>query len=66
MKVFGKWLVMVKTSEKKGIVASFDTKKESIEELTLLGFIRKADNEWLDSLGNKYHIEKNIKEYGRG
>lgn len=62
MKVFGKWLVMGMVDNKAHIIASFRTKKETVEALGVSGF-KKDGTLWEDSKGNKFYIEKNVKEY---
>ncbi len=48
--------------EKKGVTASYDSKKEAEAALNEL-FQKFDENLWGDSKGNRFHIEKNTKEY---
>lgn len=63
MKVFGKWLVMGIINRKYRIASSFMTKEDAIEALNNCGFKRLDNNLWEDSLGQKFFIEKNMKEW---
>lgn len=63
MKVYGKWLVMGTVNGHKRIASSFMTKKDAIETLEICGFKRLENNLWEDSLGQKFFIEKNTKEW---
>jgi hypothetical protein len=62
MKVFDKWLVIGTVDNKTHIVASFRTNKDAVESLESSGFKRDGTL-WKDSKGNKFFVEKNVKEY---
>ena len=64
MKVFGKWIVMGtnKDKTKTGIAASFKTRREAVNTLNEL-FTNIDSNEWIDSVGHSFYIEKNTVEY---
>lgn len=66
MKVFGKWLVLGNIGKIDGVdivASSFMTRKDAVDGLETSGFRRLSDNEWEDSLGRRFHIEKNTKEW---
>ena len=61
MKIYKKWLVMGTVNGKSRVATSFNTKKEAEVALTLA--MNKVGDMWEDSLGQKFFIEKNVKEY---
>ena len=64
MKTLNKWLVIGTVNGKDRIACSgFATKKVAAERLDLVGFTRVGENQWQDSLGQNFRIEKNTKEY---
>lgn len=63
MKIHKKWLVVGIVGNRKRIATSFRTIKEAEYALDFAGFIRNDVNEWQDSLGQIFKIEKNTKEY---
>ena len=62
MKVFNKWLVMVKLGKHDRVVAHFARKDEAEEALTA-SFAKRDDNDWEDEFGRHFRVEKNTKEY---
>lgn len=68
MKVYGKYLVMAyhEGFKERRIASTFMTKREAIEALNrCFGKTGKRinDNLWEDSLGQRFYVEKNTKEY---
>lgn len=63
MKVFGKYLAIATVNGKDRMACSgFATKREAVEALNA-HFTQVGVNQWQDSLGQNFRIEKNTKEY---
>lgn len=62
MKVYKKWLVLGSVNDHSRVATSFTTKAEAVSILNKT-FKKLGDNLWEDSMGQRFYIEKNIKEY---